>query len=143
MRRIATAVLTLALVACSNGSGPDPRERFAGTWELVSVDGQPLPVEMLPGPPVKVELTSIELDFPNATDPGVETRSFVSTPSAGGTPMTTTGTSEIAFEIDGNQVTIINTESGLPDDVGTLSGDELTISRSVFGTYRTHVYRKQ
>jgi hypothetical protein len=143
MRRTTIALFAFALLGCSDGSGPDPREQFAGTWALVSIDGQPVPVEMLAGPPTTVELTSIELDFPNATDPGVETRTFLSTPTAGGAPATTTGTTEIAFEVNGNQVTIINTESGLPDDVGTLSGDELTISRSVFGTYRTHVYQKQ
>lgn len=142
MRRSILAVAALALLGCNDGSGPDPRERFAGTWELVSVDGQPLPFEVRAPPPLQVELLSIELDFPNGTDPGVETRTFRSTPT-GGAPSNTVGTSEVNFEVNGDQLTIINTESGLPDEVGTLSGDELTISRSVFGVYRVHVYQKQ
>ncbi|HJU90205.1 MAG TPA: hypothetical protein VJ672_12470 [Gemmatimonadaceae bacterium] len=134
----------LALLACSDGSGPDPRERFAGVWELVSVDGQPLPFQLAAGPPLRVELTSIELDFSSSTQPGVETRTFLSTPSGGGNPTTTTGTTAVSFEVDGDEVTIINTQSGLPDDVGTWDGDdELTVSRSVFGVYRLHVYHKQ
>jgi hypothetical protein len=143
MRRRILAVAALALVACNDGSGPDPRERFAGTWELVSVDGQQLPAELRPGPPIRVELLSIELDFPSSTAPGVETRSFLSTPSNGDPPITTTGSTAIDFEIDGDQVTIINTGSGLADDIGTLDDETLTIQRSVLGEYRTHVYQKQ
>ena len=142
MRRTMVAA-TLALVACSDSSGPDPRERFAGTWDLVSIDAQALPFQMAAGPPVRVELTELTLDFPSATQAGVESRTFRSTPSGGGAPTTTTGTTVVNFEVDDDQVTIINTGSGLPNDVGTLDGDELTISRSVFGVYRLHLYRQR
>lgn len=141
MRKTIVAA-ALALIACSDGSGPDPRERFAGIWDLVSVDGQPLPFVLNPGPALVVELTDIELDFSSSTQPGLETRSFRSTPS-GGAPTTTVGTAVVNFEVDGDEVTIINTQSGLPDDVGTLDGDELTVSRSVLGVYRLHVYRQR
>ena len=136
-------MLALTLLACSDGSGPDARERFAGTWELVSVNGQPVPVELTAGPPARVELLSNEFDFPSATAPGTESRSFRSTPAGGGEPMLVGGTTEVAFEVDGDQVTIINTGSGLPDDVGTLEDETLTIPRSVLGVYRIHVYQQR
>ncbi|HJR41898.1 MAG TPA: hypothetical protein VJ812_07370 [Gemmatimonadaceae bacterium] len=143
MRRMTFAFAALALVACSDGSGPDAREQFAGIWDLVSVDGQAVPVELAAGPPARVELLSIELDFTSPTLPGVETRSFRSTPTAGGAPSLVGGMTEVSFEVEDDQVTIINTGSGLPDDVGTLDDDTLTISRSVLGVYRVHVYQKR
>lgn len=143
-RAFAVAVLPLALsfFSCNGeGTGPDPREQFAGIWDLVSVNGQPVPAELRPGPPVRVEVLSIELDLP-ATGAGIETRSFRSTPT-GGAPTVTGGTTAVTFDISGNQVTIHNTGSGLPDDVGTLDDETLTIPRSLLGETRTHVYQKR
>jgi hypothetical protein len=137
MRRMTFVFAALALVACSDGSGPDARERFAGIWDLVSVDGQGVPVELAAGPPARVELLSIELDFTSPTLPGVETRSFRSTPSNGGAPSLVGGMTEVSFEVEDDQVTIINSGSGTLDD------ETLTISRSVLDVYRVHVYQKR
>ena len=52
-------------------------------------------------------------------------------------------TNNTDIEVDGDQVTIINTGSGLPDDVGTLEDETLTIPRSVLGVYRIHVYQQR
>jgi hypothetical protein len=134
MRRLLLAVSAISLLACGDSSGPRVSSAV-GTWNLVTINGSPLPYTIrVVQPSYKLEILSdVFVAIQNGTF--TETTTFRETEN--GNVIETTQPNDGIWSRNGNTVTVTGS-NGLPS-TATISGDRITLSKSGF----VSVYQRQ
>jgi hypothetical protein len=123
MRRLVLALSAASLLACGDSSGPGVSSAI-GTWNLVSVNGSPLPYTVvLIQPTYRLEVLS---DVFVATANGTFTETFTTRETENGTVTTTTETDNGTWSQTGNTVTIVYSDA--TTSTATISGNTITLS---------------
>lgn len=133
MRRLIIALSAVSLLACGDSSGP-AFSSAAGTWNLVTVNGSPLPYTAVNQGLYKLEILS---DVLIASADGTFTGTSTFRETDNGVVMTTAQPNSGTWTQTNNSVTI-NSSDGTSSTV-TISGDVITLSDIGF----VSVYHRQ
>jgi len=122
MRRVACAVLVLAAVAGCGGDSTGPSATYPkeGTWTLVSVDGEPLP--LLPAGSSERWLVSGRIDV---TLPCCSTR--YRSDSTAGDPAASTSSRSVTFDVQGGHLVMPDLDSFADPLPVMVSGETMTV----------------
>ena len=125
----AVTALSFAIAGCGDGNGPDTSH--VGVYDMVSVDGDPLPVTVVDEPGYTLEVHDGSMTL-NANNSFVESLTLVETNdgvAAPGETIACTG----RYTRRGNTITLTTPESDSCSGetaIGTLSGNTLTVDYS-------------
>lgn len=134
MRRLVLALSAVSLLACGDSSGPGSSSAV-GTWNLVTVNGSPLPyTAFLIQPSYRLEIVSAQFI---AAENGTYVGSVTIRETENGTVTTTTEPDNGTWSQAGNTVTV--TDSDGITSTATISGDAITLSEAGF----VAVYHRQ
>jgi hypothetical protein len=136
MRKLLLALASLAVIGCG-GDSTGPNAQVAGTWNLQTVNGSPLPytVAFLAGPPVyKLELISDT--FVTAAN-GTYTEAFTSRETDGSTVTTSTENDTGTWSQNGSSLTVTASDGTV--NTATISGNTITLNQQGL----VAVYRRQ
>jgi hypothetical protein len=123
MRRLVLALSAVSVLACGDSSGPEVSSAV-GTWNLVTVNGSPLPYTLfLIQPTYRFEILS---NVFVAAENGTYTETETTRETESGTVTTTTETDNGTWSQTGNTVTVVN--SGGATTTATISGNSITVS---------------
>lgn len=133
MRRILIALSAVSLLACGDSSGP-AASSAVGTWNLVTINGSPLPFTAVNQGLYKLEILS---DVLIASADGTFTGTSTFRETDNGAVTTTVQPNSGTWTQTNNSVTI-NLSDGTTNTV-TISGDVITLSEIGF----VSVYHRQ
>lgn len=135
-RRLVPTVIALATVfslGCSDdGTRPTPAS-FAGTWNLQTVNGLPMPFVLQPANP-KVEIVSDQIVVLNN---GTFTESFVVQRTTGTQVVIDRGTDSGTYSLNGSSVSLVYANGSTGN--GATSANNLTLAGQGFA----QVYMRQ
>lgn len=139
---IRRSLLLVALCAVSACSATDTTEAgialVAGTYQLVSVNDQPVPfVEVSTG--TVVTLTGSQLITRND---GTFTETSTRTTTTAGTTTTATVSTSGTYSVGGSVVVFVSTGNG-PSGLGSYNGGSSTPVLTVPVSSKSYIYRKQ
>jgi hypothetical protein len=137
MRRmfvLACSFAAVALTACgSDGSTAPTPASVAGTWNLTTINGSPLPFVLQALDP-KVEILSDQI---TASSNGTFSDTYQFRFTQGTTVTTQTATDVGTYTLNGTAVSFIFSDGS--SATGTISGNTITVAESGFSS----VYKKQ
>lgn len=134
MRRLIALLALSAVAACGSDNSTNPIS-FAGTWNLTTVNGSPLPVTVQASNP-KIEVLSDQI---TATAAGTFTETFNNRfTSTTGEVTTQPGTDSGTWTVSGTTVTLHFSSDGTTF-TATISGNTFTAAQAGFSA----VYAKQ
>ncbi|MFL5502173.1 MAG: lipocalin family protein [Gemmatimonadaceae bacterium] len=125
MRKLVLAIASLAVIGCG-GDSTGPAGSVAGTWNLQTVNGSPLPYTavFLAGPPV-YRLEIISDTFVAAGD-GTYTEALTTRETNGTTVTTTTENDHGTWTQNNNSVTVTASDGTV--STASISGNTITIN---------------
>lgn len=128
MRRLLPLVALAVAVACGSDSTTQPTvASVAGTWNLQSVNGSPLPFTLTQTGSDRLELLS-DVVTANANGTYTEVAQFRTT--VNGQSSTSTESDAGTFTLNGTAVSLTGTQTGNIN--GALSGNTLTLTEQGF-----------
>jgi hypothetical protein len=139
MRRL-LAVGTLALLAACNPGAISDVDPFIGLYNLVSVDGTPLPVAgSNPGANPRLELVRVDVIL--KADHSATRVEFMRSTPAGRSSVITRDERSGSFALNGGVITI--SFPGIPPYTGSIGGELMHLTQGETGQQAVQFYRRE
>ncbi|HJQ09597.1 MAG TPA: lipocalin family protein [Gemmatimonadaceae bacterium] len=129
MRKLLLACAAVALLGCGGSDSSGPAPSAEGTWNLLTVNGSPLPVTVQQTSTTKIEVTADQYIL--ASD-NTYTETFSTRTTQGTTVTTSDDPFDGTWSQGGNQVHITDSDGATLTGTINGSGDQITISVGQF-----------
>lgn len=126
MRKLVLAIAAVSLLGCG-GDSSGPGASAVGTWNLVTINGSPLPATIIQAPTYRLEILSDRFVL---SSNGTMSDTFTYRETENGTATTTTETDNGTWSQNNTALTI--TYSDGTSQTAAVSNDTFTISEQGF-----------